>query len=209
MPSVEPVIGPNLLSALAGLGFGLSLIIAIGAQNALVLRQGLRREHVGLVVGICAVSDILLITAGVAGVGALIERVDWLVLVIRLLGTAFLLWYAAAAVKRVVKRESMPVETAEPAPARKVAAAVFAVTWLNPHVYIDTVMLLGSVGNAQPHPWIFAVGAAVGSVIWFLALGYGARALRGFFASQRSWQILDSAIAVVLIAIAVKLATGH
>lgn len=203
------MIGPNLLSALAGLGFGLSLIVAIGAQNALVLRQGLRREHVGLVVAICAVSDLLLITAGVAGMGALIERIDWLVLAIRLLGTAFLLWYAAAAIRRVIKGESMPVSTAEPAPAGRVAATVLAVTWLNPHVYIDTVMLLGSVGNSQPHPGAFAVGAGLASIAWFTALGYGARALRGFFASKRSWQILDGAIAAVLIAIAIKLATGH
>lgn len=203
------MIGPHLVSALAGLGFGLSLIIAIGAQNALVLRQGLRREHVGVVVLICALSDLLLITAGVAGMGALIARVGWLELAIRLLGTAFLVVYAAAAIRRMIKGESMPVDSAEPAPVGRVVAAVVAVTWLNPHVYIDTVMLLGSVGNSQPHPWSFAVGAGIGSIVWFTALGYGARALRGFFASKRSWQILDGAIAAVLILIAIKLATGH
>ncbi|MBO3089258.1 LysE/ArgO family amino acid transporter [Cellulomonas dongxiuzhuiae] len=204
-------------SAWAGLGLGLGLIVAIGAQNAHVLRYGLRRERVGLVVAICAVSDVLLIAAGTAGVGAVIAASRTLTVVMTLAGAAVLLAYGALAARRAVRGDAaLVVDAADRAPARAPAAgavgvgglvaATLALTWLNPHVYLDTVVLLGSVaaghGDAR---WWFAAGAAVGSVVWFTALGYGAALLRPVFARPVAWRVLDVVIACVMVAIAVGL----
>ncbi|MBD7917842.1 LysE family transporter [Cellulomonas sp. Sa3CUA2] len=207
-------------SAWAGLGLGLGLIVAIGAQNAHVLRYGLRRERVGLVVAICAVSDVLLIAAGTAGVGAVIASSRTLTVVMTLAGAAVLLAYGALAARRAVRGDAaLVVDAADRGAARAPAtgaagvvgagglvAATLALTWLNPHVYLDTVVLLGSVaaghGDAR---WWFAAGAAVGSVVWFSALGYGAALLRPVFARPVAWRVLDVVIACVMVAIAVGL----
>ncbi|WP_159794336.1 LysE/ArgO family amino acid transporter [Puerhibacterium puerhi] len=202
-----------MLHALSGLGFGLSLIVAIGAQNMFVLRQGLRREHVGVVVAACTLSDVVLIGAGVAGAGALLGAVPWLVTVMRVGGAAFLLVYAALAARRALRPTGatlQPDQAARPGPDRAGAAAVLgtalAITWLNPHVYLDTLVMLGSIaGGHGDGRWWFAGGAMLGSLLWFTALGYGARLLRPVFARPGAWRVLDGVIAAVMVALAVGL----
>ncbi|MBN9605716.1 MAG: amino acid transporter [Actinomycetales bacterium] len=197
-----------MLAALAGLGLGLSLIIAIGAQNAFVLRQGLRRERVLLVVVICALSDLVLIVAGTAGAGALFSLVPWLVDVVRWVGFVFLLVYGALAARRAWRPATLEAADAPRAPASALAVAgtTLALTWLNPHVYLDTVVLLGSVASTHGAArWWFAAGAGLGSVLWFSALGAGARLLAPVFARPVAWRVLDAIIAVVMVVIAVSL----
>ncbi|WP_036725239.1 LysE/ArgO family amino acid transporter [Patulibacter minatonensis] len=199
--------GPELLAAGAGLLFGLSLIVAIGAQNAFVLRQGLRGEHVLLVVGVCTLSDVLLIVAGVAGTGAVVAGRPGLAEAMRLGGAAFLLAYGALAARRALRPSAMRADEAA-VPAGWVATlwTALAFTWLNPHVYLDTVVLLGSVAEHQgDRRWWFAVGAAVASAAWFLALGQGARLLRPVFARRAAWRVLDGAIAVFMVVLAAAL----
>ncbi|WP_083980293.1 LysE/ArgO family amino acid transporter [Demequina salsinemoris] len=279
------------MTYLAGLGFSLSLIIAIGAQNVFVLRQGLRREHVLMVVAVCAVSDALLIAVGVSGVGAAVVGVPWLVAVARWGGATFLLGYALVAARRAWRpgagldvgsggAESQefeqdgadgasgpgglglgemglggrgqddamaasiaaapvvtaPVASAPVVPgfpvvpgspiapgatprvaevrrsgttARATLLAVLAVTWLNPHVYLDTVLFMGTVASTYGDlRWIFAAGAATGSVVWFLTLGYGARLLSGPLSRPGAWRVLDGIIAAVMACLAVMLAAG-
>jgi L-lysine exporter family protein LysE/ArgO len=195
---------------MAGLLTGLSLIVAIGAQNAYVLRQGLAREHVGTVVAICAVSDAVLIAAGVAGIGTLVERAPWALEAVRWFGVAFLVWYGVSSLLRARRGESLRAGDGAVVRRTSVAAKAVALTWLNPHVYLDTVLLLGSIANQQAGDgrWWFASGAALGSVLWFTGLGYGARRAAGLLASARSWQVLDVLIGVTMLAIAVSLALG-
>ncbi|MCV2490319.1 LysE family transporter [Geodermatophilus sp. YIM 151500] len=200
----------GLLAALAGLGLGLSLIVAIGAQNAFVLRQGLRLEHVSAVVAVCAVSDAVLILAGVAGGSWLSARLPDAITAIRLAGAAFLLGYAALAARRALHPAAIAVDTRGTRTGLLATVVTcLALTWLNPHVYLDTVLLLGSVADSHgTWRWWFAVGAAVGSVIWFCALGYGARLLRPLFARPAAWRVLDSAIAVVMAVLGLGLLTS-
>ncbi|HEY4153569.1 MAG TPA: LysE/ArgO family amino acid transporter [Pseudolysinimonas sp.] len=197
-------------AALAGLALGLSLIIAIGAQNAFVLRQGLRREHVLLVVAICALSDLALIAFGIGGGGLLFTALPWLVEVVRWVGAAFLLLYGLFAARRALRPAPLTgADAAAPktASALAVAATCLALTWLNPHVYLDTVLLLGSVANTHGDArWAFGVGAGLGSILWFSTLGFGARLLAPLFARPIAWRVLDAIIAVVMIALAVSLA---
>lgn len=199
-----------LTSLLAGLGLGLSLIVAIGAQNAFVLRQGLRREHVLVVVAICALSDAILIALGVAGLGALIEQAEWLLVVVRIAGAAFLTWYGVRSALRAVRPGTLDADPAgSPISLKAAVLTVLALTWLNPHVYLDTVVLLGSIGATHGDDrWWFALGAAIGSVLWFGLLGFGSRLLRPLFARPASWRVLDALIAVVMVAIAVSLIVG-
>ena len=251
-------------SALAGLGLGLSLIVAIGAQNVFVLRQGIRREHVLAVAAICALSDLALIVVGVSGIGAVLSAVPWLVDVIRWAGAAFLVGYGVLAARRALKRggealvadesatdaaESVEARAGTPvapadsgasartgsttahapsatviAPARTrpartrparstLAVAVLtalALTWLNPHVYLDTVFLLGSVANTHGDGrWAFAAGAGIASIVWFFALAYGARLLGGVLANPRAWRILDAVIALVMVTLGILLVLPH
>jgi L-lysine exporter family protein LysE/ArgO len=202
----------DLSVLLAGFGLGLSLIVAIGAQNAFVLRQGLRGEHVVAVVLVCALSDAVLITAGVAGVGALVQQVPWLLVVVRVGGAAFLLAYAALAARRALRPSGDALDADGPArrtTPRAVVLTALALTWLNPHVYLDTVVLLGSVAATQGEArgW-FGVGAVLASVVWFAGLGFGARLLRPVFARPGAWRVLDAGVAVVMVAIAVSLLAG-
>ncbi|WP_447950197.1 LysE/ArgO family amino acid transporter [Microbacterium aurum] len=241
---------------LAGFGLGLSLIVAIGAQNLFVLRQGIRREHALAVAAVCAVSDAALIALGVSGLGFVLHSAPWLVTAVRWAGFAFLLCYGVLAARRALRRsgEALVVdgadapaaparETAHPrrdgqrdapsrhgcpvspdaggsvapdagaavavaAPARllPVLATCLALTWLNPHVYLDTVFLLGSVASTHgADRWWFAAGAATASVVWFFALALGARYLGRWLTTPRAWRILDGVIAVVMIASAVSL----
>lgn len=196
-----------------GLGTGLALIVAIGAQNAFVLRQGIRGEHVGPVVAVCAVSDAVLIAAGVLGTGALLTAAPAAVVVLRYIGAAFLVTYGVMAARRILHPKAL-VSAASPGVGRSglatALATVLALTWLNPHVYLDTVLLLGSVANAQGPglQWWFGAGAMLGSILWFCSLGFGAKLLRGFFARPASWRILDGAIAVTMVGLGVGLAVG-
>ncbi len=250
-----------LSPVLAGLGLGLSLIIAIGAQNLFVLRQGLRREHLLAVAAICAVSDAVLIALGVSGVGFVLEAVPWLIDVVRWAGALFLVAYGVLAARRAWKptgaalgadateepeeattppdvtsrRRAASVEPArtgtsefllEPdvsaeqvrsdirtispaAPRTRLVSVVLtclALTWLNPHVYLDTVFLLGTVANTHGDArWLFAAGAMAGSVVWFFGLAFGARLLGRWLSTPRAWRLLDAVIAVVMIALGISL----
>jgi L-lysine exporter family protein LysE/ArgO len=227
-----------LPTALLGFGTSLALIVAIGAQNAFVLRVGLTGavRVVLPVVVVCAVSDALLISAGVAGVGALITAHPGAVVVVRLVGAAFLLVYAALAAVRAVRPVGALVvaggdapgpvgdgvagpragsatsgaTTTAPLRATTAVLAALAFTWLNPHTYLDTIVFLGSVANQQPGDlrWWFAVGAVLGSLVWFAALGFGSRLLRPVFARPGAWRALDAGIAVVMTVLGLRLLFG-
>ena len=199
-----------LVAALAGLGFGLSLIIAIGAQNAFVLRQGLRREHVLAVVAVCSLSDVVLIAVGVGGLGSLIQAAPWLLDTMTIGGAVFLIGYGLLAARRALRPTSINTDAAgKPMSLRAAVMMCLALTWLNPHVYLDTVILLGSVaGSHGGDRWWFGLGAAVGSIAWFTVLGYGARALRPVFAKPSAWRVLDALIALVMFVIAASLLQG-
>jgi len=197
----------TLTAALSGLAFGLSLIVAIGAQNAFVLRQGVRGEHVGTVVTICAASDMVLIAAGTAGLGAVVARSDTALQVVRWAGAAVLLAYGVRSALRALPRRDPgalhPAGERPPAALGATALTTLALTWLNPHVYLDTVLLLGSVAAGHGAlRWAFAAGAAVASWLWFVGLGYGARALAPLFARPVAWRVLDGVVAVVMVLVA-------
>jgi L-lysine exporter family protein LysE/ArgO len=225
-----------LTPLLAGLGLGFSLIVAIGAQNLFVLRQGLRREHVFVVAAICAASDALLIALGVSGVGLVLQAVPWLVDVVRWAGAAFLVTYGVLAARRAWRPSDRGLEAGEtvgetsgessagatpgtsPRPAATatrtrllpVVLTCLALTWLNPHVYLDTVFLLGTVANTHgDQRWLFAAGAMAASFAWFFGLAFGARYLGRWLSTPRAWRILDAVIAVVMIALGVSLVLPH
>ncbi len=193
-------------SILAGFFLGFSLILAIGAQNAFVLRQGLRREHVLAVCLICSVSDAILIAVGVAGFGALGQAVPWFADVMRWGGAAFLLAYGALALRNAW-RGGARMDGAGAAETRlvRIVLTLLALTWLNPHVYLDTVVLIGSVSAQSESRLLFAIGAIVSSFVFFFALGFGARFAAPIFAQPRAWQWLDAGIGLVMWAIALKL----
>ncbi len=193
-------------------GFATSgaLIVAIGAQNAFVLRQGIKREHVLAVVLVCALSDALLITLGVAGLGALVQRSPTLLTIARYGGAAFLIVYGLLAARRALHGESMTAAADTPLSLRAAIAACLAFTYLNPHCWLDTVVLLGSIASQQPEgarTW-FGIGAVSASFVWFFALGFGARALRGVFERPIAWKVLDAVIALVMWGIAASLLLG-
>ena len=195
---------------LSGLFLGGSLIVAIGAQNAFILRQGLLRRHVFVLCLICATSDALLIAAGVGGLGALVSRSPTLITVVTVGGAAFLLSYAVLAFRRAMKPDAMRAASEAPASLGKAIAACLAFTFLNPHVYLDTVLLVGSIsatfeGQART---AFGIGAAIASFVWFFGLGYGARLLAPLFARPAAWRVLDTLIGLVMTAIAIKLLSG-
>lgn len=200
-----------LAPAALGFGTGLALIVAIGSQNAFVLRQGIRGEHVAAVVLVCGVSDAVLIAAGIAGVGALLQANPAIVDVVRFAGAAFLVAYGAMAARRAVRPGTLTASGRQAAVSLGAAlSTVLALTWLNPHVYLDTVLLLGSVANqqAQDLRWWFGAGAIAASLAWFSALGFGARVLRPFFARPSSWRVLDGLVAVVMLTLGIRLAVG-
>ncbi|PPL20418.1 LysE/ArgO family amino acid transporter [Microterricola pindariensis] len=251
---------PSLAPLFAGIGLGFSLIIAIGAQNVFVLRQGIRREHVLAVVILCAVSDAVLILVGISGIGALLGQLPWLLPVARWAGALFLVGYGLLAARRALKpggtglladaagsagEASIAAEGAEltatgggaggtrSATAIRAArtatsgtrtsgtgragtlgaalATAFALTWLNPHVYLDTVFLLGSVANGHGDPgrWLFGAGAIIASLVWFTSLGFGARYLGRWLGTPRAWRVLDAVIAVVMVTLGVLLVLPH
>ncbi|MFD5905694.1 LysE/ArgO family amino acid transporter [Streptomyces microflavus] len=196
-----------LTTAAAGFGTGLSLIVAIGAQNALVLRQGVRREAVLAVVVICALSDAVLIALGVAGVGAVVVAWPSALTVVSLLGGVFLIGYGVLAARRVFRPAALHAQDAPAGAKRGVVLACLAMTWLNPHVYLDTVFLLGSVAaDRGPLRWTFGLGAILASVCWFTALGFGARLLSVALARPSSWRVLDGLVAAMMIGLGARLA---
>ncbi|MFJ4690676.1 LysE/ArgO family amino acid transporter [Streptomyces sp. NPDC088766] len=200
----------SLAAAAAGFGTGLSLIVAIGAQNAFVLRQGIRRDAVLAVVAICALSDAVLITLGVAGVGALVVAWPGALTAVAWLGGAFLLCYGALAARRVLKPGGALETAGEAAGSRRRAVLTcLAMTWLNPHVYLDTVFLLGTVAaDRGPLRWTFGLGAAAASLCWFAALGFGARLLGRFLARPGAWRVLDGLVAATMITLGATLIAG-
>jgi L-lysine exporter family protein LysE/ArgO len=203
---------PYLSSFLSGAGLGASLIIAIGAQNAYVLRQGLKRRHVGLVVAICAAIDVLLIGLGIGGMGALIARAPFLLEVIRWAGAIFVFLYGVRAFLAAWKGPGhLNASDAETQTALGAATTVLALSLLNPHVYLDTVVLLGGIGARYGWPmnaW-FAAGAMCASIIWFTTLGYGARFLKPWFEKDVAWRVLDVIVGCVMWWIAATLVFSH
>lgn len=187
-----------------------SLILAIGAQNAFVLRQGIRREHVAAVVAVCALSDALLIAAGVAGFGAASQALPWLGAAMRWGGVAFLLAYGALRFKAALKGgEALAPAAGQGAPLGQVLTTCLILTWANPHVYLDTLALIGSI-SAQyaPRQWAFGIGAAMGSLTFFTALGFGARVLAPLFARPQAWVVLEIIVGLTMWTIAAGLAFG-
>lgn len=196
-----------LAAAVEGLLLGASLIVAIGAQNAFVLRQGLQRRHVFAVATACALCDIVLIAAGVAGLGALVRQHPMLLTAIAILGAAFLFAYGALALRRAFTVESLHAAEAGGADLMTTVATALALSVFNPHVYLDTVVLIGGLSARHPAPAniAFGVGAAAASILWFYSLAYGARLLAPVFARPAAWRALDVLIAVVMWAIAASL----
>jgi L-lysine exporter family protein LysE/ArgO len=195
-------------SALAGFGVGLALIVAIGAQNAFVLRQGLRREHVVAIVAICVAADAVLMAIGIAGLGVVLTHAPAVMIAARWTGAAFLLAYSLVAMRRVVQPAALTPLDRPPATLRATVLACLAFTFLNPHVYLDTVVLLAAVAHHDPRPWVFGAGAASASLLWFVALGFGARRLAPLLARPTAWRVVDGAIATVMATVGVSLAVG-
>jgi len=194
-----------------GLGLGASLIMAIGAQNAHVLRMGIKRQHVALTVAACIVIDIVLIGLGVAGAGAMIQSSPLLLAAARWGGAAFLLWYGLRSWRSMLTPKSLVIDAAAPAPdARQALASVVALSLLNPHVYLDTVVLLGSVGGSYPdgQRMGFSAGAMTASLLWFTALGFGATRLAGVFGRPLAWKCIEGLTGAVMLALAAGLVIG-
>ncbi|MBF0673230.1 MAG: amino acid transporter [Salinibacterium sp.] len=239
---------PTLAIALSGFVLGFGLIAAIGAQNAFILRQGVRGQHLLAVVLVCAASDLVLIFGGIAGVGAVLENAPWVVTLVRWFGVAFLTTYGLLAAKRAWRPSGQGLTIEEPAPSAvdaevaseaspasggggtatltvpvvetrtatrsTLATAVLtalAFTWLNPHAYLDAVVVLGSVANTHGDParWIFGAGAILASFAWFTLIGFGAKLLSKKLASPKAWRILDASIAVIMLTLAASLAFSH
>jgi L-lysine exporter family protein LysE/ArgO len=202
------VISPLALVYLSGFATTMTLIAAIGAQNAFVLRQGIRREHVLPVVALCTVSDLVLIAVGIAGFGALVTAHPNVVTLARFGGAAFLLGYGLLAARRALKPGALTPAEAKPARLASVVGTCLALTFLNPHVYLDTVVLLGALANEHHDGrWLFGVGAVTASAVWFTGLGFGGQRLAGLFAKPRTWRALDLVIAVVMICLAIAVVT--
>ena len=196
-----------MFAIIPGLLAGLSLIIAIGAQNAFVIRQGLTKKFVLLTVLICAFSDALLIALGASGLGALIKSNKNVLEFVRWFGVAYLLWFAFKSAKSALKKEVLNSAGEASADRKSVILTVLALTFLNPHVYLDTVILLGSISNQfGSDKWFFVIGAMLASLIWFTAIGFGAKSASKFMSRPIFWKILDSIIAAIMLSIAALLA---
>ena len=197
-------------AAVQGFLLGLSLILAIGAQNAFVLRQGLRREHVLAVVAVCALSDAVLIIAGVAGFGVVSNAVPWLAGAMRWAAVAFLGVYGALRFMAALQGGAALTPSADAAvPLARVVTTCLILTWANPHVYLDTMVLIGSISTHYvPHQAWFAFGAVLASLSFFAALGFGARLLAPLFATPRAWVILEIVVGLTMWVIAAGLAFG-
>ena len=197
----------RVIALIAGFFSGLSLIVAIGAQNAFVIRQGLLRSHVALVVTVCSLADAFLIILGIGGLGKIIQSQPQALEFIRWFGVAYLIWFGVKSVRAALSPQSLDVQGENEKSAWKVLLTVLTFTFLNPHVYLDTVILLGSIANQfSDHRWFFALGASLASVVWFTSIGYGARAASHWMSRPIFWKILDSVIAAIMFTIALTLA---
>jgi L-lysine exporter family protein LysE/ArgO len=191
---------------LTGVLTGLALIVAVGAQNAFVLRQGIRGEHVLPVIAVCMLSDIVAITAGVAGFGVVLERWPGVLPVAQIGGGLYLLAFGVQSAMRAWRPVALDAEGGSSMSVRRAVLLTLALTWLNPHFYLDAILMLGTVASSfDDQRWWFCAGALVASAVWFPTLGFGARALRGVFARPSAWRVLDSGIAVVMGALGVGL----
>lgn len=196
-----------MLTLISGFLSGLSLIVAIGAQNAFVIKQGLRREYVLLIVLICSISDALLIFLGSAGLGQIIQSIPELLEVVRWFGVVYLLWFGIKSVKSAFTNQSLNASDGQLSSKKMVITTMLALTFLNPHVYLDTVILLGSIANQfENQRFLFSTGAALGSFVWFFSIGYGAKAASRFMSKPIFWKVLDLIIAVIMFSIAIFLA---
>ncbi|MDG1450402.1 MAG: LysE/ArgO family amino acid transporter [Ascidiaceihabitans sp.] len=194
------------LTFLQGFALSITLIFAIGAQNAFILRQGLRGAHIFWVCLVCGVLDAVLILAGIIGFGALAQSLPWFETAMRYGGAAFLLWYGwRNAVSAWKGGSSLEAADGAEQSLKSTLATLVALSLLNPHVYLDTVVLIGSISAQYEDRVSFGFGAVTASITFFFALGYGARLLRPIFANRRAWQILDALIALTMWAIAIKL----
>jgi len=190
-----------------GIFTSMSLIMAIGAQNAFVIRQALTRKHVLIMVLICATSDALLILAGIAGLGAVIQGLPWLFEILRWFGVVYLTWFGINSLRSAFKGESLPAATAESKSLKQVVVSLLGFTFLNPHVYLDTLLFLGSLSTTfGDNRWFFAFGAMTASVVWFFVLGFGAKAASRFMSRPIFWRVLDIFIAAVMFTLAITLA---
>lgn len=190
----------------SGLGAGISLIMAIGAQNAFIIRQALTRQHVFLIVIFASVADALLIAAGTAGLGAVIQAAPLALEFIRWFGVLYLLWFAFNSVRNAFKGEALETSGEAQRSVKKVIATIAGLTFLNPHVYLDTVIFLGAIGNQfSADKWTFAFGAMTGSLVWFFSIGYGAKSLSRYMSKPIFWKVLDLVIAAIMIVIAAML----
>lgn len=196
-----------MIALISGFIASLSLIIAIGAQNAFVIKQGLLRSHIALVVIFCSVADAFFIILGVGGLGTFVQSQPRALEYIRWFGVAYLTWFGVKSVRAALSSQSLTVSTSEEKSAGKVLLSLITFTFLNPHVYLDTVILLGSIANQfSDHRWYFALGASIASFIWFASIGFGARAASKYMTRPIFWKILDSVIAVIMFTIAISLA---
>jgi L-lysine exporter family protein LysE/ArgO len=196
-----------MIAVIPGFLTGLSLIIAIGAQNAFVIRQGLTKKYVLLTVFICAISDALLIALGASGLGALIKSNENVLEFVRWFGVIYLLWFAFKSARSAFKKASLNSAGEASGDIKSVVLTVLALTFLNPHVYLDTVILLGSISNQfGSDKWFFVLGAMIASFTWFTAIGFGAKSASRFMSKPIFWKILDSIIAAIMLSIAAFLA---
>lgn len=196
-----------MFALIPGFLTGLSLIIAIGAQNAFVIRQGLLRQHVLLIVAICAISDAALIFLGTGGLGTLIQSKPSLLEFIRWFGVIYLSWFGIKSLRSAFKNQSLNAGEGSAITKSKIIGTCLALTFLNPHVYLDTVILLGSIANQfEDDRWFFALGGAIASATWFSTIGFGARAASRFMSKPIFWKILDSIISLIMFTIAITLA---
>ena len=197
----------GVIALVTGFFTGLSLIVAIGAQNAFVIKQGLLRSHVTLVVFVCAISDALLIIVGTGGLGRIIQSKPDLLNVIRWFGVIYLTWFGIKSVRAAFRNETLTASDKSAVSWKKVLLTVLAMTYLNPHVYLDTVIFVGSLANQfESQRWYFALGACIASGVWFSVIGYGARSASHLMSKPIFWRILDSVIAVIMFTLAITLA---
>jgi L-lysine exporter family protein LysE/ArgO len=199
-----------LHAILAGLALGGGLIVAIGAQNAFVIRQGVLNQHVFWICLFCSLSDAILIWSGTYGLGIILQQAPLLIPVMTYGGAAFLIWYGIKAARRVLQPATMNQDGKTTTSLFMALASCAAFTWLNPHVYLDTVVLVGSIANARPlgEQVPFALGASLASFAWFFGIGYGAKALRSPLSRPQAWRVIDSAISLIMFWLALKLLIG-
>lgn len=199
-----------LNAVFAGFALGGSLIVAIGAQNAFVIRQGVLGQHVFWICLFCAISDAILIWSGVYGMGVVAQTLPWFIPMLTYGGAAFLIWYGIKAFRRVLKPQALSEEGRTASNLFMALATCAAFTWLNPHVYLDTLILVGTIANARPvgEHATFALGATLASFLWFFGIGYGAKALRGPLSKPMVWRVIDLLIAFIMFYLAFKLLVG-